>query len=79
MTNNHEECSSDITLENLKCLVQIYRGCTYLVRVSPNFMLHNVFISLQHVLQNVCCFCVDLILYLFISHVSWKLNIIEHT
>ena len=48
-------------------------------RVSPNFMLHNVFISLQHVLQNVCCFCVDLILYLFISHVSWKLNIIEHT
>ena len=27
-------------------------------------MLHNVFISLQHVLQNVC-FCVDLILYLF--------------
>ena len=42
-------------------------------------MLHNVFISLQHVLQNVCCFCVDLILYLFISHVSWKLNIIEHT
>ena len=48
-------------------------------RVSPNFMLHNVFISLQHVLQNVCCFCVDLILYLFISHVSWKPNIIEHT
>ena len=48
-------------------------------RVSPNFMLHNVFISLQLVLQNVCCFCVDLILYLFITHVSWKPNIIEHT
>ena len=32
-------------------------------KVSPNFMLHNV----------------DLILYSFISHVSWKLNIIEHT
>ena len=48
-------------------------------KISPNFMLHNVFISLQHVLQNVCCFCVDLILYLFISHVSWKLNIIERT
>ena len=38
-------------------------------RVIRNFMLQNVFISLQHVLQNTCCFCVDLILYLFISHV----------
>ena len=37
-------------------------------RVSRNFMLQNVFISLQHVLQNVCLFCVNLILYLFISH-----------
>ena len=46
-------------------------------RVGTNFMLHNVFISLQHVLQNVC-FCVDLILYLFIPHVSWKLDIIDH-
>ena len=48
-------------------------------KVSPNFMLHNVFIGLQHILQNFCCFCIDLILYLFISLVSWKLNIIEHT
>ena len=24
MTNNHGECSSDITLENLKCSVQIW-------------------------------------------------------
>ena len=38
-------------------------------RVSPNFMLHNVFIRLQHVLWNVCCFCVDLILYL-LFHMS---------
>ena len=35
-------------------------------RISPNFMLHNVIISLKHVLQNVCGFYVDLILYLFI-------------
>ena len=47
-------------------------------RISPHFTLRNVFISLQHVLQNICCFCVDLILALFISHVSWKLNIIKH-
>ena len=31
--------------------------------------VQNVFISLQHVLENVYCYCVDLILYLFISHV----------
>ena len=30
--------------------------------------IHNVFISLQHVLENVCCFSLDLILYFFISH-----------
>ena len=36
MTNNHEECSNDITLENLACSVQIdnYIGCTYLSRKS---------------------------------------------
>ena len=34
MTNNNEECSNDITLENLTCSVQIYRGCTYLYRKS---------------------------------------------
>ena len=28
MRNNHEERSNDITLENLKCSVQIYCGCT---------------------------------------------------
>ena len=28
MTSNHEECSNDITLENLKCSVQIYWGCS---------------------------------------------------
>ena len=27
MTSNHEEYSYDITLENLKYLVQIYWGC----------------------------------------------------
>ena len=25
-------------------------------KVSPNIIIHNVFICLQHVLQNVCCF-----------------------
>ena len=30
MTSIHEEYSVDITLENLKCSVQIYRGFTYL-------------------------------------------------
>ena len=34
MANNHEKCSSDITLENLTCSVQIYLGCTYLCRKS---------------------------------------------
>ena len=34
-------------------------------KVSPNFMLQYIFISLYHVLQNVCCICVDLILYFF--------------
>ena len=34
MTNNHEEYSNDITLENLKCSVQIYWDCTYLCRKS---------------------------------------------
>ena len=48
-------------------------------RVSRNFMYTECSKSLQHVLQNVCCYWVDLILYLFISHVSRKLNIIEHT
>ena len=24
MTNNHEECNNDLTLENLPCSVQIY-------------------------------------------------------
>ena len=30
MTSNHGEYSNDITLENLKCAVQIYWGCMYL-------------------------------------------------
>ena len=30
MTSNHEEYSIDITLESLKCSVQIYRSFTYL-------------------------------------------------
>ena len=36
MTNNHEECSNDITLQNLTCSVQIYnyRGYKYLCRKS---------------------------------------------
>ena len=34
MTSNHEEYSNDITLENLKCSVQIYWGFTYLCRKS---------------------------------------------
>ena len=34
MTSNHEDYSNDKTLENLKCSVQIYRGCTYFCRKS---------------------------------------------
>ena len=34
MTSNHEEYSHDITLENLKCPVQIHGGCTYLCKKS---------------------------------------------
>ena len=34
MINNHKECSNDITLENLKCLVQIYWGCKCICRES---------------------------------------------
>ena len=34
MTSNHEKYSDDINLENLKCSVQIYWGCTYLCRKS---------------------------------------------
>ena len=30
MTSNHEEYSIDITLENLKCSVQMYRDFMYL-------------------------------------------------
>ena len=30
-------------------------------RVSPIFMYTECFLSLQHVLQNACCFCVGLI------------------
>ena len=47
-------------------------------RVSHSFMLQNGFISLHLVLQNVCYFFVNLILYLFISHASQSLNIIEN-
>ena len=32
MADHREECSNDITLENLTCSVQIYWGCTYLCR-----------------------------------------------
>ena len=34
MADHREECSNDITLENLTCSVQIYWGCTYLCRKS---------------------------------------------
>ena len=34
MADHCEECSNDITLENLTCFVQIYWGCTYLCRFS---------------------------------------------
>ena len=34
MTSYHEKYSNDITLKNLKCLVQIYWGYTYLCRKS---------------------------------------------
>ena len=34
MADHREECSNDITLENLTCSVQVYRGCTYLCRKS---------------------------------------------
>ena len=32
MADHREECSNDITLENLTCSAQIYWGCTYLCR-----------------------------------------------
>ena len=32
MTSNQEEYRNDITLENLKCSVHVYWGCTYLCR-----------------------------------------------
>ena len=32
MKSNHEKYNNDITLENLKCSVQIYWGCTCLCR-----------------------------------------------
>ena len=32
MRDHHEECSNDITLENLTGSVKIYWGCTYLCR-----------------------------------------------
>ena len=34
MTSNHEEYNNDITLEILKCSVQMYWGSTYLCRKS---------------------------------------------
>ena len=40
-------------------------------------MYTECFLSLQHILQNACCFYAGLIL-LFISHAYRKLNIIEH-
>ena len=30
-------------------------------KLAPDFMYTECFLSLQHVLQNACCFCVDLI------------------
>ena len=32
------------------------------VKLAPNFMYTECFLSLQHVLQNAFCFCVGLIL-----------------
>ena len=34
MADHREECSNDITLENLTGSIQIYWGCTYLWRKS---------------------------------------------
>ena len=34
MADHSEECSNDITSENLTCSVQMYWGCTYLCRKS---------------------------------------------
>ena len=34
MSSNHEEYSNDITVENLKCSIQIYWDCTYFCRKS---------------------------------------------
>ena len=42
MKSNHEKCNSDITLENLKCLVQIYWGCTYLCKKSSEWTCFEV-------------------------------------
>ena len=41
--------------------------------------IENVFISLQDVLVNVCCFYVDFIFYLLILYVQWKLNMKKDT
>ena len=48
MTNNHEEWSNNIDLENLTCSVQIYtyRGCTYLCRKSSKVTCFFVVVSL---------------------------------
>ena len=42
MTRNHEKYGSDITLENLKCSVQIYWGCAYLCRISNKGTWGNI-------------------------------------
>ena len=41
MTTNHEEYSNDVTLENLKCSVQIYWGYMYLCRKSNKWSSGN--------------------------------------
>ena len=44
MADHREECSNDITLENLTCSVQIYnyRSCTYLCRKSSKVTCFEV-------------------------------------
>ena len=68
MTNNHGECSSDTTLENLKCSVQIYWGCTYLRRKSSEGTCFGV-VSLAFAEQYSC---IDSIAYVCYHQMIYK-------
>ena len=50
MTSKHEEYNNDVILENLKCSVQIYWGCTYLSRKSNEETCFKVSLPFSHFL-----------------------------